>query len=162
MKEFNYIIKRILQMIPVLLVVTVVIFAGMRLIPGSPAITMLGDHATPQAVEEMNEKLGLNEPLIVQYFLFLRQVLTFDFGNSITLNAPVWDLFKEKAVVTLTYYFPDKRRRDSDNYAGKLILDGLVRAGIIEDDSFDNVQLVLRGGYDKENPRTEIEVEEIV
>ena len=89
-------------MIPVLLVVTVVIFAGMRLIPGSPAITMLGDHATPQAVEEMNEKLGLNEPLIVQYFLFLRQVLTFDFGNSITLNAPVWDLFKEKAVVTLT------------------------------------------------------------
>ena len=54
MKEFNYIIKRILQMIPVLLVVTVVIFAGMRLIPGSPAITMLGDHATPQAVEEMN------------------------------------------------------------------------------------------------------------
>ena len=102
MKEFNYIIKRILQMIPVLLVVTVVIFAGMRLIPGSPAITMLGDHATLQAVEEMNEKLGLNEPLIVQYFLFLRQVLTFDFGNSITLNAPVWDLFKEKAVVTLT------------------------------------------------------------
>ena len=89
-------------MIPVLLVVTVVIFAGMRLIPGSPAITMLGDHATLQAVEEMNEKLGLNEPLIVQYFLFLRQVLTFDFGNSITLNAPVWDLFKEKAVVTLT------------------------------------------------------------
>lgn len=102
MKEFNYIIKRVLQMIPVLLVVTVVIFAGMRLIPGSPAITMLGDHATPQAVEELNEKLGLNEPLIVQYFLFLKQVLTFDFGNSITLNAPVWDLFKEKAVVTLT------------------------------------------------------------
>ena len=102
MKEFNYIIKRVLQMIPVLLVVTVVIFAGMRLIPGSPAITMLGDHATPQAVEELNEKLGLNEPLIVQYFLFLKQVLTFDFGNSITLNAPVWDLFQEKAVVTLT------------------------------------------------------------
>lgn len=67
----------------------------------------------------------------------------------------------KKAVVKLAYYFPDKRRRDSDNYAGKLILDGLVRAGIIEDDSFDNVQLVLRGGYDKENPRTEIEVEEV-
>lgn len=67
----------------------------------------------------------------------------------------------EKAVVTLTYYFPDKRRRDSDNYAGKLILDGLVRAGIIVDDSFDHVQLGLCGRYDKENPRTEIEVEEI-
>lgn len=67
----------------------------------------------------------------------------------------------KKAVVTLTYYFPTKIRHDPDNYAGKLILDGLTRAGIIEDDSFDHVQLVLRGGYDKENPRTEIEVEEI-
>ena len=67
----------------------------------------------------------------------------------------------KKAVVTLTYYFPDKRRRDSDNFSGKMILDGLTRAGIIEDDSFDHVQLVLCGGYDKENPRTEIEVEEV-
>ena len=67
----------------------------------------------------------------------------------------------KKAVVTLTYYFPTKIRHDPDNYAGKLILDGLTRAGIIEDDSFDHVQLVLRGGYDKENPRTEIEVEEV-
>lgn len=67
----------------------------------------------------------------------------------------------KKAVVTLTYYFPNKIRHDPDNYAGKLILDGLTRAGIIEDDSFEHLQLVLRGGYDKENPRTEIEVEEI-
>lgn len=67
----------------------------------------------------------------------------------------------KKAVVTLTYYFPTKIRHDPDNYAGKLILDGLTRAGIIEDDSFDHVQLVLRGGYDKKNPRTEIEVEEV-
>ena len=67
----------------------------------------------------------------------------------------------KKAVVTLTYYFPTKIRHDPDNYAGKLILDGLVRAGIIVDDSFDHVQLGLCGGYDKANPRTEIEVEEI-
>lgn len=102
MKQFNYIGKRILQMIPVLLVVTVIIFAGMRLIPGDPAVTMLGDHATPVALEEMREKLGLNEPLVVQYLIFLKQVLTFDFGNSITLNAPVGELFVEKATVTLT------------------------------------------------------------
>lgn len=102
MKQFNYIGKRILQMIPVLLIVTVIIFAGMRLIPGDPAVTMLGDHATPVALEEMREKLGLNEPLVVQYLIFLKQVLTFDFGNSITLNAPVGELFVEKATVTLT------------------------------------------------------------
>ncbi len=66
----------------------------------------------------------------------------------------------EKAVVTLTYYFKDKRRRDPDNYSGKMILDGLVRSGILQDDSFSNIDLVLRGDYDKNNPRTEIEISE--
>lgn len=102
MKAANYIIKRILQMIPVLLIVTLIIFAGMRLIPGDPAITMLGDHATPQAVSDLRHKLGLDQSIIIQYFLFLKQALTLDFGNSITLNAPVWQLFIQKAAVTLT------------------------------------------------------------
>ena len=102
MKEFSYIIKRILQMIPVLLIITVIIFFGMRLIPSDPAVTMLGDHATPQALEEMRHKLGLDQSVIIQYFLFLKQVITLDFGNSITLNAPVWQLFTQKAAVTLT------------------------------------------------------------
>lgn len=66
----------------------------------------------------------------------------------------------EKAIVEITYYFPDKRRRDPDNYAGKLILDGLTARGVIEDDSFNNIELILRGGYDKNNPRTEIEIME--
>ena len=62
------------------------------------------------------------------------------------------------AVVTLTYYFKDKRRRDPDNYSGKMILDGLVRAGILKDDSFSNIDLVLCGDYDKDSPRTEIKI----
>ena len=60
----------------------------------------------------------------------------------------------------LTYYFPTKGRRDPDNYSGKMILDGLTAAGIIADDSFGNITLELRGEYDRENPRTEIEIEE--
>ena len=64
----------------------------------------------------------------------------------------------EKAVVKLTYYFPSRIRRDPDNYSGKMILDGLVRCGIIRDDCFEAVELVLAGRYDKDNPRTEIEV----
>lgn len=66
----------------------------------------------------------------------------------------------ESAVVTLTYYFPTRVRRDPDNYSGKFILDGLVRKCILLDDSFKNVELVLRGDYDKSRPRTEIEVTE--
>ncbi len=65
----------------------------------------------------------------------------------------------EKAVVHITYYFPDRRRRDPDNYAGKMLLDPLVQLGIIKDDSFQHIRLVLDGAYDPEHPRTEIEVE---
>lgn len=66
----------------------------------------------------------------------------------------------EKAIVTITYYFPTKARHDPDNYAGKVILDGLTEAGIIADDSFACIELRLRGDYDKVNPRTEIEIVE--
>lgn len=62
----------------------------------------------------------------------------------------------EKAEVTLHYFFKDKRRRDPDNYSGKMILDGLVRAGILVDDSFEYVQLRIEASVSKENPRTEI------
>lgn len=67
----------------------------------------------------------------------------------------------EKAVVNITYYFPDKRKRDPDNYSGKFLLDGLTKAGIIKDDSFDNIDLALAGRVDRENPRTEIMVKEV-
>lgn len=66
----------------------------------------------------------------------------------------------KKATVTITYYFKDKRRRDPDNYCGKMILDGLTAAGVIADDSFKNITLTLRGETDKKQPRVEVEVEE--
>lgn len=60
------------------------------------------------------------------------------------------------AVVTLRYFFPDRRRRDPDNYSGKFILDALVREGVLADDSFGCVTLRLEAETDKENPRTEV------
>ena len=67
----------------------------------------------------------------------------------------------QKAVVTITYYFPDRRRRDPDNYSGKFILDPLVSEGVLSDDSFSVVTLVLKADVDKRNPRTEITVEAV-
>ena len=64
-----------------------------------------------------------------------------------------------QSVVTLAYCFGDNRRRDPDNYSGKMILDGLVKAGIIVDDSFDKIDLVLRR-VDGAGKWTEITVEE--
>lgn len=61
-------------------------------------------------------------------------------------------------IVKLTYYFPTRTRRDPDNYNGVFILDGLVKAGILKDDSFDCITLVLDGKYEKGSRRTEIEI----
>jgi Holliday junction resolvase RusA-like endonuclease len=67
----------------------------------------------------------------------------------------------EKALVKINYYFKDGRRRDPDNYSGKMLLDPLVREGVLIDDNFDVVTLQLgKGGVDKNNPRTEIEITE--
>ncbi len=66
----------------------------------------------------------------------------------------------EKAVVTISYYFPTKARHDADNYCGKFLLDGLTKAGVIVDDDLKHISVVVQGFYDKDNPRTEITVEE--
>lgn len=66
----------------------------------------------------------------------------------------------EKAHVTISYYFPDRRRRDADNYSGKLLMDGLTRGGIILDDDFAHITVQLAGYVDAKNPRTEIVVKE--
>lgn len=88
-------------MIPVLLVVTILVFSIVHLIPGEPARLILGDKATPAAVAALTEKLGLNEPLPTQYFLFLKQVLTLDLGTSFKNNLPVADLLAVRFPVTL-------------------------------------------------------------
>ena len=64
----------------------------------------------------------------------------------------------EKCEVVITYFFKTKIRHDPDNYSGVFILDGLVKARILKDDSFDCINLVLKGDYDPKNPRTEIEI----
>ena len=67
-----------------------------------------------------------------------------------------------KATVRYRYYFSSKRRHDPDNYAGKWIMDGLVKAGVLEDDSFDHVKLEIeQGGVDRKNPRVEITIKDM-
>ena len=67
----------------------------------------------------------------------------------------------EKAIVKITYHFKTNHRRDPDNYSGKMLLDPLVREGILIDDSFKVVTLVLSAEHDKNNPRTEIEIRSV-
>lgn len=78
----RYIGKRLLQMIPILLVVAILIFTLMQFVPGDPVQIMLGDSATPAQIEEMREEMGLNAPYVVRLFDFLKGLLRLDFGRS--------------------------------------------------------------------------------
>jgi peptide/nickel transport system permease protein len=84
-----YIIKRLLQIIPVILGVTVIAFTLIHLAPGDPARTMLGQHATQQEIDEIRVKYGLDKPLYVQYFIWLGDVLHGDLGRSILSHEQV-------------------------------------------------------------------------
>jgi peptide/nickel transport system permease protein len=78
-----YIIRRILGLLPVLFGVTVIVFLLIRLIPGDPAITMLGDRASVEDIEHVREQLGLNDPLHMQFLKYIGQLLRGDLGQSI-------------------------------------------------------------------------------
>ncbi len=85
----RYILGRLLQIVPVLLGISLLVFAFLHLIPGDPAVTMLGDRATPEALEVLRERMGLNEPLPLQYLTFLGNLLQFDLGTSIFTGVPI-------------------------------------------------------------------------
>ncbi len=82
----GYILKRLLQLIPVIIGVTIIAFSLIHIAPGDPARTMLGQHATQKEINEIRDKYGLDEPIIVQYGIWLSGVLRGDFGRSIITN----------------------------------------------------------------------------
>jgi len=79
----GFILRRVLVVVPTLLGVTVVIFLMLAITPGDPAELLLGERATRESLDAMRSYLGLNEPLYVQYGLFLRRVARFDLGETI-------------------------------------------------------------------------------
>lgn len=86
---FYYSIKRLLMLIPVLLGMTLIVFAIIHAIPGNPALTILGTKATPEAIHNLNQSLGLDNPWYVQYFSYLKDILSGNLGTSIQTHAPI-------------------------------------------------------------------------
>lgn len=85
----KYAFKRFLTVIPVLLGVSFLVFSFLHLIPGDPAVALLGERATPERVVEMRAQLGLDQPLLLQYFNYLGRVIHGDLGVSILRGEPV-------------------------------------------------------------------------
>ncbi len=85
----RFILKRILILIPVLIGVTFVVYTILSLTPGDPALTILGENATPEAVAELREKLGLNEPFLMRYINYIVNLVQGDMGHSWRLGTEV-------------------------------------------------------------------------
>jgi peptide/nickel transport system permease protein len=96
-----YIIRRILILIPTLLGVSVIVFFMLRITPGDPAELLLGERVTEEALYEIREHLGLNEPLHVQYGLFLKRLMKGDLGETIWSRQKVWIEVKERFPATI-------------------------------------------------------------
>lgn len=101
----GFLLRRLLLAIPTLVLVAVIVFLMIRLIPGDPAQVILGDHADPESIAVTRARLGLDQPLPIQFFLWLRAVLHGDLGISIVNRQPVlpliWDRFQLSAGIIL-------------------------------------------------------------
>jgi len=96
-----YVVKRLLIMLPVLFIVSVLVFSLIHLIPGDPAQVILGQDATPAGLEALRAQLGLNEPLVMQYVHWVGRVLQGDLGHSLVDGTPVLNLILQRLPVTL-------------------------------------------------------------
>src|SRR3712207_2505048 len=97
----RFIAGRLLETVPVLLLVSLVIFLMLHLTPGDPVKLMLGEDADPQAVEAVRAELGLDRPLPIQYVQWLGNLLRGDLSRSIRTHQPVLEAITSRLPVTL-------------------------------------------------------------
>jgi peptide/nickel transport system permease protein len=98
----RYIVRRLLSVIPVLWLVSVLVFGLIHLVPGDPVLVILGTTAERQQVETMRHKLGLDRPLLVQYGSWVGNLLQGDLGRSIVTDEPVMKMILRRMPTTLT------------------------------------------------------------
>jgi peptide/nickel transport system permease protein len=97
----SFITRRTLYVIPVLIGIMVVVFLLVRAIPGDPCTAILGERATEEACERFNEANGLNDPIIVQLGIYMKNVITLNLGESIRFSRPVTQLLIERLPLTI-------------------------------------------------------------
>ncbi|MDF0726582.1 ABC transporter permease [Cytobacillus sp. S13-E01] len=97
----RFLIRRLGLMVVILFIVSIIIFSLVHLTPGDPARMMLGQEATEESLNALREKMGLNEPLYVQYLTWIGGIIQGDFGNSLKDNTPVLTVLLQKLPVTI-------------------------------------------------------------
>jgi peptide/nickel transport system permease protein len=97
----SFLVRRLLQLIPVLLVMSVVVFSTTLMLPGDPAISILGEGATVEERQAVRKRLGLDQPIPVQFVNWLGRAATGDLGRSIKTRQPVVEMLADRVPVTL-------------------------------------------------------------
>jgi peptide/nickel transport system permease protein len=96
-----FLFRRTIGFIFTLFTVSVVVFAVMNVLPGDPALTILGLEASDDAIDALRKKLGLNEPILKRYFYWIINALIGDFGQSHSFGVPVSGLISERLSMTV-------------------------------------------------------------
>ena len=102
----NYIIRRILYMIPILFGIALVVFLMFNVVGGDPVLIMVGRHASPEMIAELHHELGLDRPLFYQFFDFLKQIAVFDYGRSFATKQDVLTMIVRAAPVSFILVAP--------------------------------------------------------
>jgi peptide/nickel transport system permease protein len=97
----SFLLKRLLVGLATLLVASIVVFAVMEVLPGDPALLMLGMNASPEALEALRNQMGLDQSVVLRYLNWIGGMAVGDFGRSYTYSSPVIDLIAERAAVSL-------------------------------------------------------------
>jgi len=96
----SFTVKRLLSLIPVLLGITLLVFGFLHRIPGGPAVARLGERATPEQIAALEQQLGLDKPLVLQYFIFLGNLVQLNLGNSLMSGIPIVDELRVRCPAT--------------------------------------------------------------
>ncbi|MFN3561498.1 MAG: ABC transporter permease [Chloroherpetonaceae bacterium] len=99
---FSYVLRRVLGAIPLVFGVLTLTFFIIRLAPGDPASFFIQPGVSPKVAEQMREQYGLNDPLIIQYFKWLGNILQGDFGRSFSRHQPVFDVILDAVPITVS------------------------------------------------------------
>lgn len=94
--------RRALSTVPVVLIVSFLVFAMIDLVPGDAAVSLAGENASPEVVDRIREQLGLSDPFLVRYFSWLGDLLRFDLGTSLTSSSSVGSLIVQRAPITIS------------------------------------------------------------
>jgi peptide/nickel transport system permease protein len=101
----RFIVRRLLLLVPILLGLSILVFLWIRALPASPAVSLLGERATPESVRQIEEQYGLDRPIYVQYWSYLKTVAQGDLGTTIRSRRPVTDELKERFPATIELTF---------------------------------------------------------